>query len=270
MDNYDALVYVQNGSSFNQGTRISMISCVDLTGCYGSKVVVDSISFDLPRGSICAFLGPNGAGKSTTVKMLTGVLRPTSGTVTVAGLNVLDESLALKRRIGVLPERLGLFDHLTVEEHLHMSGPIYGLSKDETQDRADQLIRALGLDHGRYTYADHCSHGMRKKTSLALALLHNPQVLFLDEPFEGVDPVTAKTIHDLLVTLAGLGVTIFFTSHILSIVERIATHYILIRDGRIAWNTPAEELPSSLEEMYFDMVEAPKPEDLPWLGSHSS
>jgi ABC-2 type transport system ATP-binding protein len=235
-------------------------------------VVVDSLGFDLPQGSICAFLGPNGAGKSTTVKMLTGVLRPTAGTATVAGLNVnaMEESLILKRRIGVLPERLGLFDHLSVEEHLHMSGPIYGLSRDETQERTDQLLRALGLEEGRYTYADHCSHGMRKKTALAMALLHNPQVLFLDEPFEGVDPVTAKTIHDLLVTLSGLGVTIFFTSHILSIVERIATHYILIRDGRIVWNTPAEELPSTLEEMYFDLVEAPKPEDLPWLGSHPS
>lgn len=249
-----------------------MISCCNLTRQYGTRVVVDSLGFDLPQGSICAFLGPNGAGKSTTVKMLTGVLRPTAGTATVAGLNVnaMEESLILKRRIGVLPERLGLFDHLSVEEHLHMSGPIYGLSRDETQERTDQLLRALGLEEGRYTYADHCSHGMRKKTALAMALLHNPQVLFLDEPFEGVDPVTAKTIHDLLVTLSGLGVTIFFTSHILSIVERIATHYILIRDGRIVWNTPAEELPSTLEEMYFDLVEAPKPEDLPWLGSHPS
>lgn len=249
-----------------------MISCSNLTRRFGSKTVVDSLSFDLPRGSICAFLGPNGAGKSTTVKMLTGVLRPTTGTATVAGLNVNDgdEGLALKRRIGVLPERLGLFDHLSVEEHLHMSGPIYGLSREETRDRTDQLLRALGLEGGRHTYADRCSHGMRKKTALAMALLHNPEVLFLDEPFEGVEPVTAKTIHDLLITLSGRGVTVFFASHILSIAERIASHYILIRKGRIAWNTPAEALPSTLEAMYFGLVEAPTLEGLPWLGSQPS
>ncbi|HUQ92561.1 MAG TPA: ABC transporter ATP-binding protein [Bryobacteraceae bacterium] len=248
----------------------SLISCQNLTRRYGTTNVVDSISFDLAPGSICAFLGPNGAGKSTTVKMLTGLLRPTRGRATVANLDVLEQTTELKRLVGVLPEHLGLFDHLTVEEHLHMSGAIYGLSKEETRSRADQLLRALVLEHGRNTFADHCSHGMRKKTALALALLHNPRVLFLDEPFEGIDPVTSKTIRDLLVRLSRRGVTCFFTSHILSIVQSIATHYILIREGRIVWNSPAGELPASLEAMYFELVEAPKSEDLPWLGSHRS
>jgi ABC-2 type transport system ATP-binding protein len=246
-----------------------MISCSNLTRRFGSKTVVDSISFDLPCGSICAFLGPNGAGKSTTMKMLIGVLRPTSGTATVAGLEVYEGkyALALKRRIGVLPEGLGLFDHLSVEEHLHMSGPIYGLSKEESYARTNQLLRVLGLEDGRNTYAYQCSHGMRKKTALAMALLHNPQVLFLDEPFEGIEPGTSETLRDLLITLSRSGVTVFFTSHILSMMERIATHFILIRNGAIAWNSRAEDLPSSLEEMYFDLVEAPALETLPWLGS---
>ena len=249
-----------------------MISCSNLTRRFGSKAVVDSISFDLPRGSICALLGPNGAGKSTTVNLLSGVLRPTSGTATVAGLEVNDENdtLALKHRIGVLPEGLGLFDYLTVEEHLHLSGPIYGLSKEETRVRTDQLLRIMGLVDRRHTYACQCSQGMRKKTALAMALLHNPQVLILDEPFEGIEPVTAETIRDLLITLSRLGVTVLFTSHILSMVQRVATHCILIRNGVIAWNSRTEELPSTLEEMYFDAVEATIHEVPSWLGSPPS
>ncbi len=247
-----------------------MISSRKLSKEYGAKRVVDSVSFELPVGSICAFLGPNGAGKSTTLKMLTGLLAPSSGEATVAGFDIQRQSLELKPAIGVLPEHLGLFDHLTVEEHLHMSGPIYGLSKQETERRTNDLLRALALEHGRETFADHCSHGMRKKTALALALLHNPKVLFLDEPFEGIDPVTSKTIRDLLHALAQRGVTVFFTSHILSIVERLATHYILIRQGRVVWNSEAAALPSTLEEMYFELVEAPRTEELAWLGSRRS
>ena len=246
-----------------------MISCTNLTRKFGLLTVVQSLAFDVPRGSICAFLGPNGSGKSTTVKMLTGVLRPTSGTVTVAGINVTDgdDLLAFKRKIGVLPERLGLFDHLSVEEHLHMSGPIYGLSKEQTMERTDQLLRALSLDFGRYTYADRCSHGMRKKTALAMSLLHNPEVIFLDEPFEGVDPMTVEIIHNLFMMLAERGVTIFFTSHILSIIERIATHYIMIQKGCITWNSSKEGLPSSIEKLYFELAGTPILEGLPWLGS---
>lgn len=249
-----------------------MISCSNLTRRFGSKTVVDSISFEQPCGSITAFLGPNGAGKSTTLKMLAGVLRPTSGTVTVGGIDVGGKSgfLTVKRQIGVLPEGLGLFDQLTVEEHLHMSGPIYGLSKEETGVRADQLLRLLGLEDGRQTYACQCSQGMRKKTALAMALLHNPRILFLDEPFEGVEPETAETIRDLLVTLSGLGVTVFFTSHILSMVEQIASHYLLIQNGTIAWNSRVEDLPSTLSEMYFDLVQPRQPEAIPWLGSPHS
>jgi ABC-2 type transport system ATP-binding protein len=206
------------------------------------------------------------------VKLLSGVLRPTSGTATVAGLEVHGEgdTLALKHRIGVLPEGLGLFDYMTVEEHLHMSGPIYGLSKEETQVRTDQLLRILGLGDGRHTYARQCSQGMRKKTALALALLHNPQVLILDEPFEGIEPVMAETIRELLITLSRLGVTVLFTSHILSMVQRVATHCILIRNGGIAWNSRTEDLPSTLEELYFDAVDAPTNEVPAWLGSTPS
>ncbi len=243
-----------------------MISCSQLTKRYGDHTAVDALSLEVPAGSICAFLGPNGAGKSTTVKMLTGLLRPTAGSATVAGLDVEKDPLPVKRVIGVLPENLGLFGTLTVEEHLHLSGPIYGLSKQTTAERTDQLLRAVSLDDGRYTFIDQCSYGMRKKTALAMALLHNPRVLFLDEPFEGIDPVTSKTLRALLTTLAARGVTIFLTSHILSIVERLANQIVMIRDGKMVWNSRPDELPKSLEDVYFDLVEAPVEEDLPWLG----
>lgn len=243
-----------------------MISCRNLTKRYGEHAAVDGLSLEVAEGTICAFLGPNGAGKSTTVKMLTGLLKPSDGEAFVAGHNVAAEPLAVKGSIGVLPENLGLFGTLTVEEHLFLSGPIYGLTKKETASRADQLLRALALDSGRYTFIDNCSYGMRKKTALAMALLHNPKVLFLDEPFEGIDPVTSKTLRQLLGTLAERGVTIFLTSHILTIVERLASQIVMIRDGRSVWNSRPDELPKSLEDLYFDLVETPIEEDLPWLG----
>lgn len=243
-----------------------MISCRDLTRRFGDFTAVDRLTMDVAGGSICALLGPNGAGKSTTVKMLTGLLPPTSGQATVAGLDVAKESLEIKRRIGVLPEDLGLFDDLTVEEHLLLTGRIYGLTSYEAQARAAQLLHALSLTEGRDTFAGYCSHGMRKKTAFAMALLPNPQVLFLDEPFEAIDPVTAKIMHDLLIKVAGHGVTVFLTSHILSMAERIASQFIMIRAGKIVWNSSGEELPQSLEDHYFDLVESPVVEDLEWLG----
>jgi ABC-2 type transport system ATP-binding protein len=247
-----------------------MILCRDLTCRYGTFLAVDRLNLEVPPGSICAFLGPNGAGKSTTVKMLTGLVAPTSGAATVAGLDVVRDAPELKKRIGVLPENLGLFDDLTVEEHLDLTGGVYGLTSAETRDRSAQLLRILHLEHGRQTFASRCSHGMRKKTSLAMALLSNPQVLFLDEPLEAIDPVTAKTIADVLVTIAGRGITVFLTSHILAAVQQFATHVVLIRKGVVAWNSTVAEIPGSLEKLYFDLVEAPAPEDLPWLGSARS
>jgi len=226
-----------------------VISCRELTKRFGAFTAVDRLTLEVAPGTICAFLGPNGAGKSTTVKMLTGLLPPTSGEALVCGLNIQRDALAVKRRIGVLPEDLGLFDDLTVEEHLDLTGRIYGLSAETTQARTEQLLRALALTEGRDTFASHCSHGMRKKTAFAMALLPNPEVLFLDEPFEAIDPVTSKIMRDLLVAVAARGVTVFLTSHILSVVERIAQQLVMIRGGKMVWNSSAEELPSSLEEL---------------------
>ena len=237
---------------------------------FGDLVAVDQASFEIPPGRICALLGPNGAGKSTLMKMLTGLLTPLSGEAMVGGLDVHKMPIEVRRIAGILPESLGLFDMLTVEEHLLLCGPIYGLSPEETRRRTDQLIEALALENGRHTPAGQCSNGMRKKTALALALMHNPRVLFLDEPFEGIDPVTAQTIGELLLMTAKHGVTIFLTSHILSIVDRLADWIIVLRGGRIVWQGPAADLKGSLEELYFDLVEPVRVADLPWLGPSQS
>jgi ABC-2 type transport system ATP-binding protein len=247
-----------------------MISCRNLTRRFGEFTAVDSLTLEVPAGAICAFLGPNGAGKSTTVKMLTGLLPPSSGEAHVCGLDVVKNHLELKRRIGVLPEDLGLFDDLTVEEHLSLTGSVYGVDRHEARARTRQLLHALSLEDGRHTFAAACSHGMRKKTAFAMALLPNPQVLFLDEPFEAIDPVTSKIMRDLLESIARRGVTVFLTSHILAVVERIATQLVMIRKGRIVWDSPAGDLPQSLEDHYFDLVEAPVVEELEWLGSPQS
>jgi len=230
---------------------------------------VDNVSLDIDSG-VCALLGPNGAGKSTLLKMLTGLLPLDSGEVRICGLDVARQPIELRRIIGVMPEDLGLFDSLTVQEHLELSGPIYSIAKQETRDRAAALLRVLRLDHARDIFIDQCSHGMKKKTALAMALLHNPPVLFLDEPFEGIDPVSAKTIRDLLAAIAGRGTVIFFTSHILSIVDRLATGTMMIRSGRIVWNSKAQADARPLEEIYFELAETPPSEDLPWLGSPRS
>jgi ABC-2 type transport system ATP-binding protein len=247
-----------------------MISCRNLTRRYGDFTAVDHLDLEVATGAICAFLGPNGAGKSTTVKMLTGLLAPSEGEVRVCDLNVTADPIAVKRIIGVLPEDLGLFDDLTVEEHLLLTGDVYGLEKHETKARTAQLLHALSLEHGRHTFASACSHGMRKKTSFAMALLPNPRVLFLDEPFEAIDPVTSKIMRGMLQSVARRGVTVFLTAHILSVAEEIATQIVMLRKGKKVWDSPAEEVLQSLEQHYFDLVEAPVVEEIEWLGHSRS
>lgn len=244
-----------------------MIQCRSLTRRFGEYLAVNALNLEVPSGSICAFLGPNGAGKSTTVKMLTGLLAPSAGQATVCGVDVARDPLEVRRISGTVPEHLGLFESLTVAEHLRLTGDVWGLPPRETGRRSDELLAALSLEHGARTFAGECSHGMRKKTALAMALLPNPRALFLDEPFEGIDPVTSKTIRELLRMLAARGVTIFLTSHILSIVEEIATQVVFIRQGEKVWDSPPAGLPAaSLEAHYFDLVEAPVPQELTWLG----
>lgn len=231
-----------------------MISCKNLTRRFGDFLAVDDVSFEIPQGAIVALLGPNGAGKSTTLKMLSGLLAPTAGSATIGGRDASIATAEFKRSIGVLPEGLALFDDLTVEEHLLLTGNVYGLSHDETRERSEELLRRLELVDGRRRFARACSFGMRKKTALAMAVLPQPPVLLLDEPFETVDPVGAIEVRKLLNELAARGTTILISSHMLSVVERVAQHFLIMRAGKIVWQSAASAVTTSLEEIYLRRV----------------
>ena len=214
-----------------------------LTRDFGSLRAVDGIDLAVPAGSFFGFLGPNGAGKSTTIKCLTGLAASrASGSMRILGIDPLADPVAVKRRIGVVPEDLALFDRLTAPETLTFIAEVHGLDRDDHQDRAADLLALMDLQSAASTLVTDFSHGMRKKLSLAAALLPAPRLLFLDEPFEGIDAVASRQIKDLLQSFVARGGTIFLTSHILEIVERLSTHIGVIAEGRLVAQGRVEEL----------------------------
>jgi len=240
-----------------------------LTKSFGHLTAVNDLNLQITKGTIFGFLGPNGSGKSTTVKMLTGLLTPDHGDALIGGDSILKSPVAVKKKIGVLPEDLALFESVTIWEHLVMAGTVYELSRTETEKRAEELLDYLDLLAARNTYVDQASTGMRKKCALAMALIHNPQVLFLDEPFEGIDPVAARGIKDLLQLMAGKGVTIFITSHILEVVERLVQSFAILVEGEIVCQqTVAESIESgqTLEDLFFKYVGRRHVDKLEWVG----
>jgi ABC-2 type transport system ATP-binding protein len=250
------------------------VSTDGLTRRFGDFTAVDAIDLAVPAGSFYGFLGPNGAGKSTTIKCLTGLLRPTRGTMRILDLDPLADPVAVKRRIGVVPEDLALFDRLTGVENLAFVGQVHGLEGPVVRSRSAELLALMDLaSAGDALVADY-SHGMRKKLSLALALLPSPRLLFLDEPFEGIDALASRQIKDLLHSFVTRGGTIFLTSHILEIVERLCDHIGVIAKGRLVAQGPIEELRrgaaggATLEEIFIALVgagEAQRP-TLDWIG----
>ena len=207
-----------------------------LTRRFGAQVAVDRIDLRVPRGSFYGFLGENGAGKSTTISMLTGMLSPTYGHMRVLGLDPVASARdgALKRRIGVVPDGLLLFDRLTGREHLAFIARLYGLGRDEAARRADELLTAMELSDPSGKLIAEYSFGMRKKLALASALIHGPELLFLDEPFEGIDAVAKSSLTELLADLVRRGhLTVFLTSHVLEVVERLCDHVGVIHRGRL-------------------------------------
>jgi ABC-2 type transport system ATP-binding protein len=236
------------------------IATQQLTRFFDGFCAVDAIDLRVERGTVYGFLGPNGAGKSTTIKMLTGLLAPSKGEILVLGKNMLDprEALVAKSRVGVIPEDLALFDNLTAREYLTFIGRMYLLPRDTIRQRIDELLPILALEGEEKKLTLEYSHGMKKKLALAAALLPNPDLLFLDEPFEGVDAVTSRVIRDLLAGFVHRGSTVFLTSHVLEIVEKLCTHVGIIVKGALVEQTSLDALRqgSSLEDRFLEKAGA--------------
>src|ERR1700745_2989784 len=209
---------------------------------FADFVAVDHINLRVNRGSFFGFLGPNGAGKSTTIKMLTGLPAPQAGHLNGLGLNIAESPMEVKRRIGVVPEDLNLFERLTGAEMLSFTGRMYGLHTDEIAQRSKELLDLMDLQQDPGKLIIEYSHGMKKKLSLACALIHRPEILFLDEPFEGVDAIASRTLKDLLPKLTARGLTVFLTSHVLEIVERLCTDIAIISQGKLLASGSLNEL----------------------------
>jgi ABC-2 type transport system ATP-binding protein len=265
------------------GTDNSAISCSGLTRRFGEFTAVDDVSFQVAQGQFFGFLGPNGAGKSTTIKMLTGLLEPTSGEIQILGQRFTAGALELKRQIGVVPEGMALLGRLTAPEYLRFVGRMYGLDRETTNRRTEELLDFMSLANEPKKLITDFSHGMQKKLALAAAVIHGPRVLFLDEPFEGVDALAAGTLKAMLQGMIHRGATIFLTSHVMEIVERLCSHVAIIHKGRLVANGSLEELRAgvalqspvdaqlaerklTLEEIFLNIVGKGEAEPLPELS----
>ena len=223
------------------------ISTEGLTRRFGALIAVQNVNLRVASGQFFGFLGPNGAGKSTTIKMLTGLLAPTSGCIRILDTDLAENPVEVKRQIGVVPEGMGLMTRLTGAEYLNFIGRMYGLDRQTTAQRAADLLEFIELaDRPKTLIADY-SHGMQKKLAMAAAVLHGPKVLFLDEPFEGVDAIASGTLKAMLQRMIARGATIFLTSHVLEIVERLCSHVAIIHKGQLVAQGSLEELRAGVE-----------------------
>lgn len=253
-------------------TAMLAIETRGLTRLFDGKPAVVDLDLAVPVGAFYGFLGPNGAGKSTTMKMLTGLLAPTAGGARLLGVDLATHPLDVKARLGVVPDGLQLFERLTGEEQLRIHGQLYGLSRREAARRAAELLETLELAAEAGKLVQEYSHGMKKKLALGCALIHGPQLLFLDEPFEGIDAVAVTGLRRLLQDLVGRhGLTIFLTSHVLEVVERLVTHVGIIHHGQLVVQGTLDEVRATgtLEETFIRAVgeERAAPQALSWLGS---
>src|SRR5271169_643546 len=233
------------------------IAVRDLRKVYDGKAAVDGLTLSVPRGSFFGFLGPNGAGKSTTIRMLTGLIPATSGSIELLGLPMPGEEMAIKQRIGLVPDESLLFDRLTGAEFLEFVGRMYSLPRPLARQRAQELLELFELANERRKLIAEYSKGMRKRVAMAASLIHRPELFLMDEPFEGVDAVGARLMKDILLRQVARGATIFLTSHVLEVVERLCDRIAIIDEGKIAVAGAVEELGAggeSLEELFVRLV----------------
>jgi ABC-2 type transport system ATP-binding protein len=251
----------------------SSLQIRDLWKSYGTKVAVQGLNLDIPSACFFGLVGPNGAGKTTTLRMCTGLLRPDAGAVWINGIEVWRDLVRAKTTVGVLPEDLRLFERLTGAELLTFNGLLRGMAAEVVADRSRELLEAFGLADAASTMVIDYSHGMKKKIGLAAALIHGPKVLFLDEPFEAVDPVSARSIRAVLERHIANGATVVFSSHVMELVERLCERVGIMHQGRLVADGPTAEIrgDGSLEEAFVRLVGGvpASGEELGWLGTSS-
>jgi ABC-2 type transport system ATP-binding protein len=237
-----------------------LIETKNLVKNFGDKIAVNNVSFDVHGGEVFGFLGPNGAGKTTTIKMIVGLLQPTSGTVTVAGYDVQKESLQAKASSGYVPDTPNLYMKLSARELLRFVGDLYEMKRGKVEERIDELLRLFDLADVRDDLIDSYSHGMKQKAALAAALIHDPKVLVLDEPTVGLDPKSARLIKDILRQLADRGAAVCLSTHILEIAERmcdrigIIDHGVLVAQGTMAELRGSGKGGGSLEDIFLSLT----------------
>lgn len=239
-----------------------------VTKRFGDKVAVDDLTLSIEPGSFLGLVGRNGAGKSTTLKMATSLVEPTAGSITVLGHDLRTDSLAARRLMGVMPEDMALLELLTGAQYLHFVGRMYGLDDKEIDKRGAELFDTLDLKPGTRTLVADYSFGMKKKLALSAALIHGPKLLFLDEPFEGIDAITNRTIKDILLALQQKGVTLVLTSHILEVVEKLCPLIAIIDEGKLKGFGTFDELrqgKESLESLFVNLVGGAPRGGLSWL-----
>jgi ABC-2 type transport system ATP-binding protein len=239
----------------------ALIETRNLVKRYGDKIAVNNVSFDVYGGEVFGFLGPNGAGKTTTIKMIVGLLQPTSGMVKVAGYDVQTQPLFAKAASGYVPDTPNLYAKLTGRELLHFVGDLYNMDHNLVSQRIDELLRRFDLSSAADDTFDSYSHGMQQKTSLAAALMHNPRVLILDEPTVGLDPKSARSIKDILRQLADRGAAVMLSTHILEIAERMCDRIGIINKGELIAVGTMSELrmldktgQTSLEDIFLGLT----------------
>jgi ABC-2 type transport system ATP-binding protein len=234
----------------------SAIEVRDLRKVYGQKAAVDGLTITVPRGCFFGFLGPNGAGKTTTIKMLMGLAQPTSGSIRLLGLPMPERGIEIKQLIGLVPDESLLFDHLTGGEFIEFVGRIYGLERETARARSTELLELFELSASPRKMIAEYSKGMRKRVAMAAALIHRPQLFLMDEPFEGVDAVGARLMKDILLEQVRHGATIFLTSHVLEVVERLCDRVAIINQGKLVLEGPMAEMHGASETLEDAFVRA--------------
>ena len=244
----------------NRSGNSALIETNHLVKRFGDKVAVDDVSFEVYAGEVFGFLGPNGAGKTTTIKMIVGLLQPTSGSVKVSGYDVQAQPLQAKAASGFVPDTPNLYAKLSGRELLRFVGDLYEMEREQVTRRSDELLRLFELEQAADDTLDSYSHGMQQKAALACALIHNPKVLVLDEPTVGLDPRSARLIKDMLRQMADRGAAVFLSTHILEIAERMCDRIGIIDKGKLIAVGSMEELralgkgETSLEDIFLNLT----------------